>query len=244
MMRLTTYSQKQSDERSVFVLWRVGITNFGVLTVEFTHPIEDIELAAELVAIRHLVFNQAVFDRIPDSGKAFELNVSKGAIKKLSLNRSDKKHLLKFAAFMQEGGRFAGAKINIKSESPINHDDGAKLTKITINPKEYRIQEIVQTPRIGELVITEHAVDRYVQYHSAADMKNPWASLINRMQHEDLHKIPLDPRVIEHKRRKYGPDNEVEIWGHDSSVHRYVVITDAKTGMKILATLFKRASNV
>jgi hypothetical protein len=84
MMRLTTYSQKQSDERSVFVLWRVGISNFGVLTVEFTHPIEDIELAAELVAIRHLVFNQAVFDRIPDSGKAFELNVSKGAIKKLS----------------------------------------------------------------------------------------------------------------------------------------------------------------
>lgn len=63
------------------------------------------------------------------------------------------------------------------------------------------------------MVITEHAVDRYVQYHSAADMKNPWASLINRMQHEDLHKIPLDPRVIEHKRRKYGPDNEVEIWG-------------------------------
>jgi hypothetical protein len=49
-MRLTTYSQKQSDERSVFVLWRVGISNFGVLTVEFTHPIEDIELAAELVA--------------------------------------------------------------------------------------------------------------------------------------------------------------------------------------------------
>lgn len=244
MMRLTTYSQQQSDNRSVVVLWRVGVNNYGAVDVHFTHQIDDIEVAAELVAIRHLVFNQTVFDRVPDSGKAFEINVSKGAIKKLALNRSDKKHLQKFAAFMQDGGRFAGAKINVKQETPDPQGESATLTSISINPKEYRIQETVDTPKIGELVITEHAVDRYVQYHASGEMKNPWASLINRIKHPDLHTIPLDARVIEHKRRKYGPDNEIEVWGHDSSVHRYVVIRDLKTGKKILATLFKRANGI
>lgn len=244
-MRLSIYAQKLT-EKSAFVFWRVGVTKFGTVEVSFKEPMADLELAAELVAIHHLFFKQKVFNIIPASGKSFELNITKGAIKKLALGKSDKKHLHRYSKFLTESGRLSGININVKDSITPNPEDNAEVvsvySKVDIEHRDFRIQEIVDTPAIGELVITEHAVERYIQYHRSGEIKSPWVSLINRLMNVDLKQINLSDKVSQHKKRKYGADNEVYIWGHDYSAHRYVVVKDHKTGQLVLTTVFKRES--
>ena len=236
MMRLSIYSQKHT-ERCVFVYWRTGNSNFGVVEVNFNEPIPDIDIASELLAARHLFFDQRVFNVTPASGKSFELIITKGAIKKLVLGKSDKKHLARYAQFLTDGGRLAGININVKPDLTLNPTDTAEASavksSIDIEHKDYRIQETINTPAIGEIVVTEHAVDRYVQYHRSGEIKTPWVSLISRLMNPDLKQFPLDQRIVEHKKRKYGSDNEIHIWGHESSAHRYGVVAQMPVAAEV-----------
>ena len=88
-MTLTTVS-KSVSVNSVLVYWRVGTKRKGVLDVRMGFSTEDQEIIAELIAIRHLIMNAKVFCCTPTTGKGFRVTVSKGAIRKIVQNRSDK----------------------------------------------------------------------------------------------------------------------------------------------------------
>ena len=59
-MRLKTQSQKISS-RVGRVNWHIGQNNRGILDIHLDRAPQDIALAAELIAIKHLIFDKTNF---------------------------------------------------------------------------------------------------------------------------------------------------------------------------------------
>lgn len=245
MMQLNTFTLETDKACEFKVLWSTGLKRFGSLLVRFSDDelYKDAVIAAELIAIRHLLFDVQVFSRTPTSAAGININVSKGAIKKFATGHSDKAHLKKFASFIMSNGRLANCKIEVVPA--INqYLELAVPTEpevLEVNQSTYRISEVVTTPVLGQVVLTHHAVERYIQKLRGNDSpKLPWVSLINRISNPELIQYKLSDKVLEHKRRKYGVDNQVEIWGHPQSSFRYVVVRDAANSIPVIATVFRR----
>lgn len=96
VMQLTTVSKRQSDNTAL-VYWRVGINRKGVVEVRLDVGSIDVELIAELGAIRYLLMECRVLNCTPSSGNGIKLCVSKGAIKKLTKGTSAKGYASRFA---------------------------------------------------------------------------------------------------------------------------------------------------
>ena len=244
-MQLNTFTLETAKACEFKVLWSTGLKRFGSLLVRFTDdvPYKDAAIAAELIAIRHLLFDVQVFSRIPTSAAGISLSVSKGAIKKLSTGKSDKADLKKFASFIMSNGRLANCKIEVV-QAINQYLELAVPTEpdvLEINQSTYRITEVFTTPVLGQVVLTHHAVERYIQKLRDNDSPRlPWVSLINRISNPELIQYKLSDKVLEHKRRKYGVDNQVEIWGHPQSSFRYVVVRDAANSIPVVTTVFRR----
>ncbi|MCB5163163.1 hypothetical protein [Marinomonas algarum] len=234
MMTLTTVC-KPISSLSATVFWRVGSTRNGILNVTLKAPHEDSALVCELVAIQHLIFKKEVFFESIFSGKGCRLVVSKGAIRKLALGRSNKTYAEKYAAFLDS--RLEGVKIEVsqkmefmasEAECEVEH---IRETKIDFN--------IISTPAIGDVRITKHAFEQYKTRITSGDPKRPYKSLVKRLNHPELHIRSLNDRVIAHKTRKYGRSDNIELWTHVTSVFNYLIVRD-DAGNGTLVTVFER----
>lgn len=236
MMILTTLSEKVSDTQAR-VFWRVGTKKRGILdvTLDFAH--EESALLGELVAMQHLLFDRKVFDREPGSGSGYKLVVSKGAIRKLALAKSSKKFAVKFAGFLTN--RMKGVSIEV------SQDYEFMPTAEDCEPEELggersiyaKTFDEVDTPAMGRILVTQHAVEQYQERITSGSPTKPWASLVGRLKNPELRIVRLDPKVVKHKLRKYGRVDE--FWGHPTSSFRYVVRRE-DNGDGVLVTVFER----
>lgn len=240
MMILTTVAKK-SPTGSTHVFWRTGVNQCGILDVELDFTSPDSELIAELIAIQYLLFEKQVHSRYPSAGDGYKLVVSKGAIKKLAKGRSSKKDVVKFATFLSTCMQGAAIEVSQSMEFMPELSEGVETLQAGYKHPLKRPDEI-DTPAIGTLQVTRHAVEQYQERISTGEPKKPWASLVKRLGNPELRVMPMDPRVARHKARKYGPDDKVEIWGHPTSKFKYVVVTDRRTDKRVLVTVFERAS--
>lgn len=246
MMTLTTVSKKISD-KNVLVYWRVGTKRKGVLDVRMDFSSEDQEVIAELIAIRHLIMNKKVFCCTPTSGIGLRLVVSKGAIRKITQGRSDKVFASRFASLLT--GRMEGIIIEVSRNMEFMPDEADAdypmlVEALDASAKDFSSPyEVIETPSIGTLSVTRHAVKRYKERVSSVTgdeiMHRPWASLFSRLRNPDLEISPLDDKVIRHKMRRYGANNKVEIWSHPTDKLRYTVVI-RPDNTKILVTVFER----
>lgn len=247
MMTLTTVS-KQNSEKSVYVYWRVGTNRKGLLNVRLNFKTTDPEIVAELVAIRYLIMEAKVFRCTPNSGKGFRLNVSKGAILKMTQGRSSKRSISRFAGLLT--GRMNGVQIIVSHSMDFMIDaqeaiEAGLIEVLEATKEKYASTvEIIKTPAIGQLGITRHAVRRYEERLCSRSpeetLYRPWASLFSRLRNPDLKRIPLAESVKKHKMRRYGDEHKVEIWSHPSDTTCYtIVVCPRKT--KTLVTVFNRS---
>ena len=238
MMILTTVSEKVS-ETEARVFWRVGTKKKGILdvTLDFAH--EESALLGELVAIQHLLFAKKVLDREPGSGQGYKLVVSKGAIRKLALGKSSKKFASKFAGFLTN--RMKGVTIEVSQSYEFMPSlDECEPESIGGERQGYaKTFDEVETPAMGCVKVTKHAVEQYEARITSGSPKKPWASLVNRLKHPELRIQPLDAKVLAHKARKYGRSDNVEAWGHPTSSFIYLVIRE-DNGERFLVTVFER----
>ncbi|MFV8382847.1 hypothetical protein ACNO5E_01970 [Vibrio parahaemolyticus] len=237
MMTLTTITEKLNDQ-ATRVFWRVGTKRNGILDVAIDFDNEDADLIAELSAIQYLLFEEKVMGREPGSGTGYKLVVSKGAIKKLARGKSSKKHALKFAAFLQN--RMAGVQIDV-SQSREYMADLDETTPVELNAerKEYaNTHDAIETPAMGTVFVTAHAVEQYKSRLSTGDPKKPWVSLVNRLKHPELKLRTLPDNVLRHKAKKYGTPDNVEAWGHPTSKFTYLFVNNH--GKRTLVTVFER----
>lgn len=241
MMCLTTFSE-QIDKQSAYVFWRVGLNKQGALKVEMDFESPDIAIIAELSAINHLMFHKQVFNINPMSGKGIELVVSKGAVKKLVLGKSSKASCKKFAASIQNRLQDVTIKVSKSkvemlalAESDIEylHADTATFTETLTS---------IDSPSMGTIYITAHAVEQYEARHLSGSLSKPLASLVSRLKNPELRKIELPPKVLKHKERKYGRSDNVEAWSHPTSTVKFLIVNNDQNGKKILVTVFESLS--
>lgn len=239
MMLLKTSTMKQSSS-AAFVFWRTGLEKYGVLRVSFDIENEDIDVAAELVAIHHLLFIKQVFNRVPGMGSSYLLRVSRGALRKLALGKSDKIFAKRYAKFLSGSGPMKGVEIQVEAAETFNPADYPEIEEISIQHERYHTHDEVEVSHFGKLIITAHAVQRYIERSRDESMRFPRQSLVKRLRNPRLKQMVLDESVAQQKKKKYGADNQAEIWGHESEALKFVVIKDKKTGKNFLATVFNR----
>lgn len=246
MMQLTTVSKKKSDSIAL-VYWRVGINRKGVVEVRLDAGSTDVELIAELAAIRHLLMDCRVLNVRPNSGIGIRLCVSRGAIRKLTKGTSAKKYASRFASLLK--GRLQGVDIQVSHSMKymIHEDDenyAESFSHLDVNTTEYMTpHEVIETPAMGQVAITKHALERYSQRMGIIDngqiVKRPWASLARRLRNPELLKQNLDANVLAHKYRKYGSDSKVEIWKHPTDRLHFTVVVSPEN-QRVLVTVFER----
>jgi hypothetical protein len=237
MMTLHTRISTFSSEQEVVVLWRTGTKNKGAIKVDVRQYKEDATIIAELVAIRTLLYVQQVFDRAPSSGQGYRLVVSKGAIKKLAQGRSNKRHCLPFAEFLR--ARMEEADIVVSHDMEYMNSINIGEAK-TISPDESHREkhDRIETPAMGQVYLTRHAVMQYQERISSGKPLNPWASLTQRLMNAELKQQEIPARILRHKTLKFGRADNIEAWSHPTSKFIYLVVNE--DGRRTVVTVFER----
>lgn len=243
MMIISTRSKKVSFNQAE-VIWRTGDVKRGIMTVTVNDKRihADIAVAAELCAIYHLMYERNIFN-VPNtySGVGYKLNVSHGAIKKLVRAQSDKKVLWHYAAFLEH--RMNGIEIEVDHSMdymPIRGEDNVEYSDLVVNEFSFeRNLNIVNSPSIGKVVITKHAVEQYLERTSMGKPKDPLKSLMRQVLSPDLVENHISYKVYQHKVKKYGRADNLEVWSGRTSILKLLVVKDDDSNIKTLVTVFE-----
>ncbi|MDF5517987.1 hypothetical protein P3700_26520 [Vibrio parahaemolyticus] len=98
--------------------------------------------------------------------------------------------------------------------------------------------DAIETPAMGTVLVTAHAVSRYSERITSGKPKAPWLSLVKRIQNPELRIYPLAERERRRKAQKYGTADNIEEWGHPISELYFLVLNDQ--GIRTLVTTYER----
>ena len=96
------------------------------------------------------------------------------------------------------------------------------------------IDEVINVPNIGPVVVTRHALERFVERLSDGAPKHPWKALCSKLLCSALTKAQLPESVAIQKAKKYA--QEAEFWQHEGSRMHFVMVPDGS--IKTLVTVF------
>jgi hypothetical protein len=218
------------------VFWRVG-GRIGVIEITLEPDLElsDQATAAELAAIQHLLSDKEIMGA-NRTGKGVILNVSRGAIRKLKIGSSSKADLTPYAVFLNT--RYHEAVIEVGKKAPWvpTAIEGLEHVHLNVSGPRY---ETINTPCMGRVVVTKHAIEQYEDRFCEGDLSRTWVSLTKRLQNPELAPIVLPPRVLKHKLMSYG-DKAATIWRHPDGTLHFAVVDDP-SGTRVLVTVFYRS---
>lgn len=237
-MILSTKPTITSNPKEVHVAWSIGTNQKGFLRVNLPAVYTDAALIAELCAIRHLLLIARVFNVHTVDGKGIEVQSSSGAIKKLALGKSTKYEAIPYALFLRI--RLTELSYSVSRSNsflPALSDPDVSWENLDVVTREFQVPyEPIKCGVLGEVAITEHAIERYQERNDSGDMRSPLRSLLRRLNNENLVQLPLSQEIIDYKNRKYGSDNDIEVWGHYTSDVSFLLLN--KDGHKVLLTVF------
>jgi len=96
------------------------------------------------------------------------------------------------------------------------------------------IDEVINVPNIGPVVVTRHALERFVERLSDGAPKHPWKALCKKLTSPALIKTQLPERVAIHKLKKYA--QQTEFWQLDGCKLHFVIVPN--DSIKSLVTVF------
>ena len=232
MMVLTLLTKQIDGEFMVY--WKTGLRRGGELKVDLGEqydklPGQQKPIAAELYAIHHLLSVKEVMGS-NRSGNGLQIRVSKGAIKKLQKQRSTQHSLYSLTRFLLT--RYQEAQISVeKWDDWLSHSfEEYSIDNATVR----EIDEVINVPKIGPVVVTRHALERFVERLSDGAPKHPWKALCSKLLCSGLTKTQLPKNIAIQKAKKYA--QEAEFWQHVGSKMYFVMITG--DSMKTLVTVF------
>ncbi|MFC5076780.1 hypothetical protein VTH8203_00070 [Vibrio thalassae] len=231
-MMVLTLLTKQIDGKYT-VYWKTGLRRGGELKVNLGEqydklPEQQKPIAAELYAIHHLLSVKEVMGS-NRSGNGLQIRVSKGAIKKLQKQRSTQHSLYSLTRFLLT--RYQEAQISVeKSDDWLSYlFEEYSVDNVTVRG----IDEVINVPNIGPVVVTHHALDRFVERLSDGVPKHPWKALCSKLLCSGLTKTQLPENVAIQKAKKYA--QEAEFWQHVGSKMYFVMVPSCS--IKILVTV-------
>ena len=233
MMVLTLLTKQTDGEFTVY--WNTGLRRGGELKVDLGEQYDKLTeqqkaIAAELYAIHHLLSVKEVMGS-NRSGNGLQIRVSKGAIKKLQKQRSTQHSLYSLTRFLLT--RYQDAQISVeKQDDWLSHSfEEYSVDNATVRD----IDEVINVPKIGPVVVTRHALERFVERLSDGVPKHPWKSLCSKLLCSGLTKTQLPENVAIQKAKKYA--QEAEVWQHVGSNMYFVMIPGGS--IKTLVTVFE-----
>lgn len=156
MLKVHTCPTAQAD--IFWVYWTNSLLRpKGLLKVRVSAPIADRQIAAELVAMQHLLEDKAVVGQNIVGNAGTHLIVSLGAIRKLHRSQSDKAHLAPYANFMTT--RFAGCQVSVDKDG--RWFDGYQPEVIEDLLVSGPRREKMLIKGLGEVSITQHVLERF-----------------------------------------------------------------------------------
>ncbi len=179
MMVLTLLTKQIDGEFTVY--WKTGLRRGGELKVNLGEqykmlPEQQKPIAAELYAIHHLLSVKEVMGS-NRSGNGLQIRVSKGAIKKLQKQRSTQHSLYSLTRFLLT--RYHEAQISVeKRDDWLSHSFEEYCVD---NATVREIDEVINVPNIGPVVVTRHALERFVERLSDGVPKHPWKALCSTL---------------------------------------------------------------
>lgn len=233
-MNIVNVKASQTGDRSAKVLWYVGREKNGALEVQIPFDATNVEALAELAAVRHLILEAELFNPLPRSGHGFRAVVTKGAIKKAMKGKSQITSMRKYSRFLT--GRLDGIELVVDPKVKMLPDEDTPVTKvIELNLEPH---ETISTPVLGEVQITDHAYERWLERVEERSKDRPYDSLVRRLMSPDLAPIAVPEKVLEQKIRKYGEEGTLKVYRHPSEPIHFGLIQ--KESGYALVTVFVR----
>jgi len=233
----------EKPRNSCQVEWYVSEKCCGFLDVElqFEHTRLELPVLCELLAIQHLLFDLNIF-AMPMTMLPSNVILRVSSIEILEALH-DSEHLCsniyKASAFFRN--RFRGVNVELfKDESLFDViPSSAHSTYTAESPSEIRFTHlIVDTPSMGELLVNTHAIDQFIAYLDCQPLRNPLKSLVTRMNNPELIRMSIPKNVLRHKLFKYKNNENIEVWGHQTAMLRFLIINEQ--GVRTLRTVFKK----
>lgn len=210
-------SRETEDGRIVRVFWRLGQQSAckGAYDVFAPGTPDDIEALGELAALRHLLSVRNISGQ-NRNGEGLVLVVSHGAVKKLVNKKSQKSDLFDFNHFLIT--RYAGADVVVDKERAWLPEDRDSVPVTGINLHDMKGPETVEVPNLGKIVITRHALEKYLEVAGTADLPQSWRS-INRRLRKNLERVNVPAKVARMQQIKHHTEAS-ELWKNpDNPMH-------------------------
>lgn len=160
----------------------------------------------------------------------FTIYSMKGAIKKLQKQRSTQHSLYSLTRFLLT--RYQEAQISVEKR-----DDWLSLSfeEYSVDNATVRgIDEVINVPNIGQVIVTRHALERFVERLSDGVPKHPWKALCSKLLCSGLTRTQLPENVAIQKAKKYA--QEAEFWQHVGRKMYFVMVPAGS--IKTLVTVF------
>ncbi|HBC3810524.1 TPA: hypothetical protein KD846_003263 [Vibrio alginolyticus] len=231
MMKLKVQATETNTD-AVKVIWFAGLSNNGMITIRVSEQKNRISIA-ELTAARFLLLEKRVFGRAPSCGQGLALEVSEKTFNDLSYSTQNRelKFTSQFLTTQLQGLSVSGGAEIYGDLNDKNHDE------IGCYDSPY---PTFNTPTLGTVAISQHALQRFQERHSHGDIKAPWRSLRNQLSHPSLTKHHLSEKTRFQKLLRYGEDDS-QVWSNPTGNLYFQLIKSEKH--LLLVTVFSKLSH-
>ncbi|EGQ9302096.1 hypothetical protein F7U75_14065 [Vibrio vulnificus] len=216
---------------NVSVAWFSGLSKNGVIDVRVSQ-IEHRIAVAELTVARYLLWDRQVFGHRPGSGKGLEIGFSCATLR--SLKQSSSNELRQASQYLKTW--LDGVQLNPEEIVGV----AASTDQIPmIQP--YRLpQPVFDSPVLGPVAISRHAIQRYQERFRHGYAKSPWLSLQRQLCNPELRQARLSDRTRFQKLLKHGDDGS-QIWHHPTG-ELYFLLVPQETHW-LVVTVFSQLSH-
>nr|WP_272165015.1 hypothetical protein [Vibrio diabolicus] len=216
---------------NVSVAWFSGLSKNGVIDVRVSQ-IEHRIAVAELTVARYLLWDRQVFGHRPGSGKSLEIGFSCATLR--SLKQSSSNELRQASQYLKTW--LDGVQLNPEEIVGV----AASTDQIPmIQP--YRLpQPVFDSPVLGPVAISRHAIQRYQERFRHGYTKSPWLSLQRQLCNPELRQARLSDRTRFQKLLKYGDDGS-QVWHHPTG-DLYFLLVPQETH-SLVVTVFSHLSH-
>ena len=220
----------------VRVFWRMGRDGVCKGAYDILIPpayVLDAAILGELAALRHLLGVRRISGE-NRNGTGLHLVVSRGAIKKLAEKKSSKAYLAEFSHFLTT--RYFDAQIIVEKDKGWLPADPGQVKTVEINLDGINPIEFIETPLLGKVTISSHALTEYAAVAGTADASQSWRSISRRLKGR-LSKVEISVSLASVHRRKY-PNKSSETWKHpDDTMH--FVFSREKPDLLVIVTVYQ-----
>lgn len=218
------------------VSWTVSKKKSGIIKISgISKKTIDADLIAELVAIKHLIFNKRVTSDFSNSCcNGLKLYTSR-KVKELLQSKRIESHLFDYMDFMKT--QMYGYTIADRYPGYVKFFD----EKIEcVNQKNHFCDsDLLRTYKLGSLRISYHAIQRYIEKINPTS-KNPIEDIKRFLKLNRLKTAEIPEKIRLQKLLKYKTEFPAETWVDPISFINFVILRNAADGVGTVTTTYRR----